>query len=50
MAEALDTRELAAALDESDDNGDGDSAKLTINDLPKELLASVFIAVDASQN
>ena len=38
MAEALDTRELVATLD-------GFGAKLTINDLPKELLVSVFEAV-----
>ena len=39
MTEAFDTRELAAALDDDD-------AKLTINDLPKELLVSIFIAVE----
>ena len=40
MAEALNTRELVATL------ADDDSAPLTINDLPKELLVSVFIAVE----
>ena len=40
MAEALDTLELVAAP-----SGD-DGAKLSITDLPKELLVSVFIAVE----
>ena len=43
MADAFDTLELSAALD-----GD-DGAELTITDLPKELLVSVFVAVGDSR-
>ena len=39
MADAFDTLELAAALNDDD-------RELTINDLPKELLVSIFIAVE----
>jgi hypothetical protein len=44
MAEPYDTRELAAALDDA--KFPVDDRPKTINDLPKELLVSVFEAVD----
>ena len=45
MAEAFDTRELAAALVDAKFPVDDQTPK-TINDLPKELLVSVFEAVE----
>ena len=43
---AFDTRELAAALNAPAGADAGTPKPLTINDLPKEILVSIFIAVD----
>lgn len=52
MVEANDTLEPVAALDDDDDDDDDvpefpiNGLPKTINDLPKELLVSVFIAFE----
>ena len=46
MAEALDPRELDAALGDDVPKFPIDDRPRTINDLPKELLVSVFEAVE----
>ena len=52
MAEANDARKLVleivvkVVVERDDANDDDDGPKLTINDLPKELLVSIFAAID----